>query len=92
MLDRVIPDERESWLSSVSPEGVTGLAGKTRGTDRMLVNEVKRGRMYENVEAGGGAGGGVGGLGGGNQLCKDSRARSEVTCRCRYRSALEPTM
>ena len=80
----MIPEERESWLSSVSPEGVTGFTGKTRGTERILVNDVNRGRIYENVEdGGGGAGGGLGGLGGGNQLCKDNRARSEVTWRCR---------
>lgn len=59
----------------------------------MLVKDVKRGRIYENVEdGGGGSGGGVGGLGGGNQLCSDNRARSELICRCRYKSALEPTM
>ena len=46
----------------------------------MLVNEVNRGRMYENVEGVGG-GGGVGGFGGGNHLWSDSLARSEVTCR-----------
>ena len=83
MVDLVMPEERESWLSSVSPDGVSGLAGNTRGTERMLVKEVNRGLMYENVEVGGGAGGGVGGRGGGNQLCRDNRARSEVTCRSR---------
>jgi hypothetical protein len=36
----------------------------------ILVNEVKRGRIYENVEGVGG-GGGVGGFGGGNHLWSD---------------------
>jgi len=57
----------------------------------ILVKEVKRGRMYENVEGVGG-GGGVGGFGGGNHLWSDSRARSEVTCRWWVKSALAPTM
>lgn len=93
MVERVRPDERESWLSSVSAEGVRGcLEGNARGTERMLVKEVKRGRMYENVDDGAGGGGGVGGWGGGNHLCRDNRARSWVTCRFRFRSAFEPTM
>jgi hypothetical protein len=41
---------------------------------------VNLGRMYERVDGCGGGGGG-GGLGGGNQLCNDSLAKSEVTCR-----------
>ena len=56
-----------------------------------LVKEVKRGRMYENVEGVGG-GGGVGGFGGGNHLWSDNRARSEVTCRWWIRSDLAPTI
>lgn len=47
----------------------------------MLVKDVNLGRMYESVEGGGGGGsGGVGRRGGGNQVCSDSLARSEVTC------------
>ena len=46
----------------------------------MLVNDVNRGRMYENAEGVGG-GSGVGGFGGGNHLWRDNRARSGVTCR-----------
>jgi len=57
----------------------------------MLVNEVKRGRIYENVEGVGG-GGGVGGFGGGNHLWSDKRARSDVTCRWWVKSALAPTI
>ena len=57
----------------------------------ILVKEVKRGRMYENVEGVGG-GGGVGGFGGGNHLWSDNRARSDVTCRRWIRSAFAPTM
>lgn len=57
----------------------------------MLVNEVKRGRIYEKVEGVGG-GGGVGGFGGGNHLWSDNRARSEVTCRLWVKSALAPTI
>lgn len=45
----------------------------------MLVNEVNLGRIYDKVDGGGGGGGGDGGLGGGNQLCRDKRARSDVT-------------
>jgi len=59
--------------------------------DVMLVNEVKRGRIYENVEGVGG-GGGVGGFGGGNHLWRDKRARSDVTCRWWVKSALAPTI
>ena len=51
------------------------------GTERMLVKDVTRGRMYERVDGGGGIGVGVGGLGGGNHVCRDNRARSDVTCR-----------
>lgn len=57
----------------------------------MLGKEVKRGRIYENVEGGGG-GGGLGRRGGGNQVCRESLARSDVTWRCRWRSAFEPTI
>jgi len=57
----------------------------------MLVNEVKRGRIYEKVEGVGG-GGGVGGFGGGNHLWSDNRARSDVTCRWWTKSALAPTI
>lgn len=46
----------------------------------MLVNEVNLGRIYDKVDGGGGGGGGGdGGRGGGNQLCRDKRARSDVT-------------
>lgn len=77
--------------SEVVGNGLEGLVG--RGTERMLVKEVKRGRMYENAEADTGAsGGGDGGLGGGNHVCNERRARSDVTCRCRYRSAFDPTI
>lgn len=62
------------------------------GTERLLAKEVNLGRMYDRVEGGGAGGGGVGGLGGGNHSCRDSRARSDVTWRCWYRSALEPTI
>lgn len=63
------------------------------GTERMLVKEVKRGRIYEKAEAGTGAGGGgVGGLGGGNHVCSERRARSDVTCLDRCRSAFDPTI
>jgi hypothetical protein len=41
------------------------------GGDKMLGNEVKRGRIYERVEGGGG-GGGVGLRAGGNQRCNES--------------------
>jgi len=57
----------------------------------MLVNEVKRGRIYENVEGVGG-GGGVGGFGGGNHLWSDNRARSDVTSRWWVKSDLAPTI
>lgn len=67
------------------------LVGGAAGTERILVKDLNRGRMYESVE-GGGAGGGVGGVGGGNQLCKESRARSVVTMRCSYKSAFDPTI
>ena len=53
--------------------------GLADGGDRRPGNEVKRGRMYESADGGGGGGGG-GGFDGGNQSCKDSRARSGVTC------------
>ena len=50
------------------------------GVERMLVNEVNLGRIYDRVDCGGGGGGeGDGGWGGGNQLCRDKRARSDVT-------------
>jgi hypothetical protein len=70
------------------------LGGGVGGTERMLVKEVNRGRMYDSVDGCGigGGGGGVGGFGGGNQVCRESLARSEVTWRCLCRSALEPTM
>lgn len=52
------------------------------GTERMLVKDVNLGRMYDRVDGCGGVGGGgVGGGGGGNHVCRDSRARSDVTCR-----------
>ena len=57
----------------------------------ILVNEVKRGRIYENVEGVGG-GGGVGGFGGGNHLWSDKRAKSDVTCRWWVKSAFAPTI
>ena len=46
VVERVNPDDRESWLSSVSAEGVGGgLTDDSRGTERTLVKDVKRGRM-----------------------------------------------
>jgi hypothetical protein len=51
---------------------------------------VKRGRMYANVDALGGAG--AGGLGGGNHVASECRTKSSLTCRCAVRSALAPTM
>ena len=79
-------------VSSTSEGGGSGgFASGTAGVERILGNEVKRGRMYENVDGGGG-GGGLGGRGGGNQVWSDKRARSEVTCRLCVRSAFAPTM
>lgn len=55
--------------------------GGAVGGDNMLGNEGNRGLMYDSVEGGGGGGGGGDGLrAGGNQRCKESRARSDVTC------------
>lgn len=48
--------------------------------ERRPGSEVNRGRIYERVD-GCGRGGGDGGFGGGNQLCRDKRARSGVTWR-----------
>ena len=63
------------------------------GDDRMLGKDVNRGRIYDSVFGGGGGGArGGGGRGGGNQLCRDRRAKSDVTCLWRYKSAFEPTM
>lgn len=67
------------------------IGGGLVGGERRPGNEVNRGRIYDNVDGAGG-GGGVGGRGGGNQLCSERRARSEVTWRRRWRSALDPTM
>lgn len=79
-------------VSSTSEGGGSGgLACGTAGEERILGNDVKRGRMYENVDGGGG-GGGLGGRGGGNQVWRDRRARSEVICRLCVRSAFAPTM
>ena len=46
VVERVSPEDRESWLSVVSQDGVNGgLIGANSGTERTLVKEVKRGRM-----------------------------------------------
>ena len=81
--------EGKSKYGGVS--GEVGGVGEAIVGDRMPGKEVKRGRIYENAEGGGGGGGG-GGFGGGNQLCKDNRARSDVTCLWWWRSAFAPTI
>ena len=78
VLLRFRPVERgASRYGGVSGDDLGGGGGVEVG-ERMLVKDVKRGRMYDSVEGGGG-GGGVGGRGGGNQVCRERRARSEVT-------------
>jgi hypothetical protein len=79
VIDESVGDDRVlllcCWLWAVFVELASG-------TERMEVKEVKRGRMYENVDTGCcGGGGGVGGRGGGNHLWRDARARSAETCR-----------
>lgn len=75
VLARRISDGRDNVLSS-SALGESALTGAVL----VLVNDVKRGRMYESVEGCGvGGGGGEGGRGGGNHLCIERRTRSEVT-------------
>ena len=72
---RTSSDGRDKELSSCA------LGVKSFGAnDREAVNEVKRGRIYDNVDGwGGGGAGGFDGRGGGNHLVNDSRTQSEVT-------------
>jgi len=96
VVDLVSPEGRDAGSAGV--DAVLDERGLLKefenGTDREEVKEVKRGRMYENVDdcSGSEGGVGVGARGGGNQVCKDRRARSSVTCRCWTRSAFDPTM